>query len=528
MAGGGGRQKLAAVKSGETLTIKQADASRPVTVPVRLENPSVHVTQLPMRHTENDFVDFKVQSQLPRMYSTTGPALAVSAEDKSGRQYIYLGGAKGHAGTMMVFDSRGVRATGISFTADKHNEDVDADFFDMDNDGDEDLYVVSGGYEYESSDRDRLYRNDGNGRFIKVALPDATRSGSCVRPADIDSDGDLDLFVGARLVPGRYPEPPASTLLENDGKGNYSINKQWMGATDLRKGMITDAAWLDINKDKQSDLLITGEFMPLTVFVNDNGRLVDQSAKYFPEPSRGWWNCVHIADMDNDGDADLLAGNYGLNNQYKPTVQQPVRLIYGDYDNNGSVDLLLNYFIGDGTYPSPTRDELVEQIPSFKKKFPDYAKYTTATAETILDPEQLKGAGQLVAEVFESSYFRFDGASFTRVALPLQAQFAPIFAIDHADVDGDGIQDIVAGGNLSAMGVRFGKASGSYSLVLRGDGNGGFSFLSQKHTGNTIRGDIRKIVPFKNGFLLGVNNGPVTLLSLKNDLLKDQKKQNLP
>jgi enediyne biosynthesis protein E4 len=525
---GGTMQRLVVIKSGQTLTVKQSDAISPGAAPMKSKNLIVDVTQLPARHTENEFVDFKVQSQLPRMYSTTGPALAVSSEDKSGRQYIYVGGAKGFAGRLMVSDLKGVRGTGTDFSSDKHNEDVDAEFFDMDNDGDADLYVVSGGYEYESADRDRLYRNDGKGTFVKMILPDVKRSGSCVRPADIDSDGDLDLFVGARLVPGRYPEPPESMLLENDGKGNYSINNKWMQSVDLRKGMITDAAWLDINKDNKPDLVVTGEFMPVTVFVNDNGALVDKTTQYFKEPSRGWWNCIHVADMDDDGDADLLAGNYGLNNQYKPTVQQPVRLIYGDYDSNGSVDLLLNYFIGSESYPSPTRDEMVEQVPVFKKKFPDYATYTTATAETILTPEQLKGAGQLVAEVFESSYFRFEAGSFTRVALPLQAQFAPIFAIGHADVDHDGILDIVAGGNLSAMGVRFGKASGSYSMILKGDGKGAFAFLPPNITGNTVRGDIRKIVPFRNGFLCGLNNGPVTLLSFRNDLEKGKKKQNLP
>lgn len=508
---GGLRQTLANVQLNQLLLIKEADT---FSINKAAPKKAGHFTrrELPFRHTENDFADFKIQSQLPRMYSTMGPALAISRKDVSGKRYVYKGGAKGYPGELLIVTGDSFRSLS-TFDSERGNEDVDAQFFDMDNDGDDDLYVVSGGYEFEAEDKDRLYRNDGNGKFSLCQLPDLHHSRSCVRPADIDGDGDIDLFIGARLVPGRYPETPESAFLENKGNGAFVITNKWLTKEKCSLGMVTDAAWFDVNKDSRLDLIVAGEFMPLTLFVNESGVLTDQTQKYFKEPTEGWWNCIQVADLDGDGDNDLIGGNYGMNNQYKPDPTRPVRLIYGDYDKNGSVDLLLNYFIADGIFPHPTRDELVEQVPALKKKFPDYASFTAATVQDILSGEQLNEAKTLEATVFESSYFRFDKDSFTRIALPLQAQFSPLFAIVPVDINGDGKTDLVGGGNLSAMGVRYGKASGTYSIALINDGSGGFDYVPQVEGGNLVKGDVRKIIPFGNNLIFGLNNGPIVLLS---------------
>jgi hypothetical protein len=235
--------------------------------------------------------------------------------------------------------------------------------------------------------------------------------------------------------------------------------------------------------------------------------LQDRTALYISDRTTGWWNCLLAADFDNDGDQDFVVGNFGLNNQFKPTPDRPITLYYADYDANGSIDPIMNYFIGNKSYPAPTRDELVDQVPAFKKLFTDYASYTDATIEKILTSSERAKSKTHTAYRLESIYLQNNGSSFSIRTLPLQLQFSPVFALQAVDVDADENLDVVAGGNISKMGARFGKADASVGTVLRGDGKGGFEFLPVARSGWCVRGDVRKILVQKNNrIIVAVND----------------------
>ncbi len=269
--------------------------------------------------------------------------------------------------------------------------DADAVFFDADNDGDTDLYVVSGGYnEYELKDaalQDRLYINDGKGQFSKAskAIPDNIRgSKSCVRPVDFDGDGDLDLFVGGRVVPGQYPVTPESYLLENKGKGIFENVIQAKARELARIGMVTDAAWSDLNGDGLPDLIVAGEFMAIEVFINKGGKILERAtANFFDKPLSGMWNKLTLFDFDNDGDDDIVAGNFGLNSQLSASDKEPVSVFYKDFDKNGSVDPIMTVYIEGQEYPFASRDELLDQMYSMRSKYTNYASYSEAKLQDI-------------------------------------------------------------------------------------------------------------------------------------------------
>ena len=496
----------------QLIEVVQAESSS--TIPANLTKPhrpnyfSLIKGAIAFKHQENSFIDFNVQSMLPRMYSTQGPALATGVVDGNGSMGIYVGGAKGRGGALFVRENDQYKQQ-ASFQVNKQAEEVDAVFFDADNDGDEDLYVVNGGYEYQPNDsllQDRFYINDGNGNFSAGSLPVFHISGSCVRPADMDGDGDLDLFVGGRVVPGRYPEPPESHLLINDGHGRFSIQTGRLAPALLNLGMVTDAVWMDLNNDSKQDLIVVGEWMPITIFINENGKLTEKTNEYLNEKTAGWWNRILAADFDNDGDLDLVIGNFGMNNQFKPSPEKPVTLYYADYDNNGSVDPIMNYFIGDKSYPLPTRDELTRQSPMFKKRFSDYKSYTTATISDILTRDEIQRSQILHAFQFKSTYFRNDGNRFVQMELPIELQVAPVFGLETLDINLDGHLDIIAAGNLSQIRARFGKATGNFGTILLGDGNGGFTYLSPLHSGLKINGDVRNLIVDKDHMIVAVNN----------------------
>ena len=344
-----------------------------------------------------------------------------------------------------------------------------------------------------------------NGNFKRLILPVFHSSGSCVRAADIDQDGDMDLFVGGRIIPGRYPETPESSILINDGAGNFSMSTKVAPA--LRHiGMVTDASWVDLNSDSWPDLVVVGEWMPITIYINEKGRLVDKTTLYITEKTNGWWNRILAQDFDSDGDMDFVVGNFGMNNQFHVSVDRPLSLYYSDYDHNGSVDPIMNYFIGDKSYPSPTRDELVDQLPSFRKRFTDYASYSKATIESILTKEELSGSSILSAYTLESSYVQNNGTSFSIKPLPFQVQISPVLALHSMDVNQDGIADIVAAGNLLKMGARFGNATGNFGIVMLGDGKGNFEVIPQTRSGLMLRGEVRNIVQDGKRLIFSVND----------------------
>lgn len=458
-------------------------------------------------HVTPEINDFKAQPLMPSMISYNGPRMVKADINNDGLEDLFICGALGEPGLVFLQQTNGgfIADPQPDFIKDAVSEDIDAVFFDADKDGDQDLYVVSGGYNYDQGAtelQDRLYINT-NGKFLKSdqALPAEALSGSCVRVADIDNDGDLDIFVGSRVVPARYPESPESLLLINNGKGVFTNAPAAMRTPLDSLGMVTDAAWLDVDNDGSKDLIVCGEWMKLHLLYNKNGKLTDLSDIYFPDRLSGWWNRLQLADMDGDGDTDLVAGNWGLNSPIKVNSTEPATMYYNDFDNNGSVDPLICYFIQGKSYPMASRDEMTDQIVSLRQKFPTYDSYANATIENILSSEQLKSAKKLSANHFETTYFENNKGIFEAKKLPLQVNFFPVFAISTGDFDHDGNQDILFAGNTDHARIKIGKVDAGYGTLLKGDGKGHFEYVPQLKSGLSVRGCTRDIIKLngKNG-----------------------------
>lgn len=471
---------------------------------------SASVASLPYSHVSPETNDFKAQPLMPAMISYNGPRTAKADINKDGLEDIFICGAGGQAGQLFIQKTDGsfLADAQPDFVQDASSDDIDAAFFDADNDGDQDLYVVSGGYNFMQGDnklQDRLYINN-NGKFYKSigSLPSETLSGSCVKVADIDNDGDVDIFVGSRVVPGRYPESAESLLLINNGKGAFTNAPAAMSRPLDSLGMVTDAAWLDIDNDGRKDLIICGEWMKLHLLSNKNGTLTDLSDQYFPDALKGWWNRLQLADMDGDGDMDIIAGNWGLNSPLKVSKSEPATMFYNDFDNNGSVDPLICYYIQGKSYPMASRDEMTDQIVSLRQRFPTYDSYANATIGDILTPEQLKSAKQLSTNFFETTYFENNKGVFEAKKLPLQANFFPVFAISTGDFDRDGKQDIILAGNIDHARIKIGRIDAGYGVLLKGDGKGHFEYVPQLKSGLSVRGCTRDIIK-----LNGKNNDRV-------------------
>jgi len=477
---------------------------------------SASAASLPYIHVSPKTNDFKVQPLMPAMISYNEPRTAKADINKDGLEDIFICGAQGQPGQLFIQQTNGSFVADVQpdFTKDATSEDIDASFFDADNDGDLDLYVASGGYNFNPDDKelqDRLYINT-NGKFNKSieSLPAETLSGSCVRAADIDNDGDIDLFVGSRVVPGRYPEVPESLLLINNGKGAFTNAPGFMRVPLDSLGMVTDAVWVDVDNDGNKDLIVCGEWMKIHLITNKNGKLTDVSDHHFPDALKGWWNRLQLADMDGDGDMDLVAGNWGLNSPIKVSTSEPAIMFYNDFDNNGSVDPLICYYIQGKSYPMASRDEMTDQIVSLRQRFPTYDSYANAAIEDILTPEQLKSAKQLSTDHFETTYFENDNGVFKAKKLPLQANFFPVFAISTGDFDRDGKQDIILAGNIDHARIKIGKIDAGYGVLLKGDGKGHFEYVPQLNSGLSVRGCTRDIIKLKgmNGdrVIFAVNN----------------------
>lgn len=469
-------------------------------------------------HKENEFNDFTVQPLLLNYFSRQGPCMAKADINKDGLEDIFVGGAKGSSGILFVQtrENKFVRTNQPDILKDSSCEDVAAVFFDANGDGYPDLYVGSGGYEFSDNDpllQDRLYINNRKGNFEKLekALPELHNSTGCISVADIDSDGDMDIFIGSRVKPGKYPEAPESYILINDGKGNFTdVSSEWL--PELKKiGMITDALWIDINNDKRSDLIVVGEWMPVKIYLNQNNRLVDASSRYIKFNSSGLWNKIFAKDFDRDGDADFILGNIGLNTQFKASETEPLSLYFKDFDGNGSIDPIFCYYINGVSYPALSRDDLLDQLPMLKNKFSDYASYAKATINDIFTADQLKNAEVLKAVMLSSVFLQNNGeGGFVVKQLPYEAQYAPVYAIASSDINKDGKTDIILAGNNEWTRIKFGRYRANHGVVLLGDGKGGFNYVSQLQSGLKVRADIRSLQFINDSLLVfGVNNGPV-------------------
>jgi len=259
-------------------------------------------------------------------------------------------------------------------------------------------------------------------------------------------------------------------------------------------GMVTDAVWYDADNDGKKDLIVCGEWMRIHVFINKDGKLEEMSDKYFPDALKGWWNKMQFADMDGDGDLDMIAGNWGLNSPIKVSKNEPATLYYGDFDNNGSIDPLICYYIQAKSYPMASRDEMTDQIVSLRQKFPTYTSYSNTTLQDILSDEQLKSANKLEADYFETTYFENEKGIFKAKKLPVEANFFPVYAIVTGDFDHDGKQDIILGGNTEHARIKIGKIDAGYGMLLKGDGKGNFEYVPQLKSGLEVKGCIRDVI----------------------------------
>jgi hypothetical protein len=498
-------QIMVSVKADQTLTLHNSEAINPQPKIIRENNPifiRLNDKILPdSKHVENEYQDFRKQILLPHMLSTQGPHIASGDVNNDGLEDLYIGGAKGSPGKLYFQKKEGSfeLQRQACFDTDRESEDTGVLFFDADGDNDKDLYVVSGGNEFSKDSpelQDRLYINNGMGSFAKSTglLPVMITSGSCVKAADIDKDGDADLFIGGRVVPEAYPLAPRSYILENDGKGYFSDVTLKYNKSLLNPGMVTDALWTDFNGDGKTDLIIAGEWMKIRFFQNDGKMLTEITDECGLKDSEGWWNTIIAEDFDRDGDIDYAAGNLGLNSQIKASVNEPVTVYAKDFDNNGSVDAVMCYYILGTSYPFYAKDDLQDHMPFIAKKYPTYESYTNQKITDIFSADELHDALFLKASVLQSSYLENQGNNkFKLSPLPREAQYSPVYAINTGDYNKDGKTDMLLAGNFFGTRIKFGEYDANKGLLLTGSGKGEFSPLNDLQSGFNIRGEVRDI-----------------------------------
>lgn len=485
---------------GRRVVTKNQSSYRPSVLPPTLF--SYLPTGIPYRHQENDFNAISREGLIPRTFSADGPALAIGDVNGDLLDDFYVGGAKGQPGSIWIQQEVGPFKQGIIFNADSLSEDIDAAFFDVDGDRDLDLVVVAGGQEeLQASEliKPRLYVNDGKGQFSKRGdFPDIYLHASCVRPCDYDQDGDIDLFIGASVMPLLYGMAPVSYLLVNDGRGRFTLSDGWLGQsmfdnlTRVRPGMVRDARWADINNDGLNDLVLVGEWMPITVLKQQpNHTFTNATVEVGLDSTHGLWNCLYVADVDQDGDVDIVAGNMGFNSRLSATRDTPLSLYLGDFDSNGNSDHVLVYENGGKMYPFASRDQLVKQIPSLKRKFLKYADYRDVELSDVVTPQQKGNSAQLVAYTLETSFFENSGGAFSRRSLPRAAQYFPVHSIVGYDFDQDGVTDILLGGNETAVQPEIGPMDAGWGLFLKGKSNGNFQAMPPARSGLYLPGNVR-------------------------------------
>ena len=461
-------------------------------------------------HKENPYDDFKDEVLLPHKNSTLGPALAVGDLNNDGKEDYVIGGAIAQATSLYIQQANGTfkKVDVPIFEKDKFYEDLGIQIFDADNDGDQDIYLASGGNEFKSDSQgyeDRFYENKGNLVFERniSAIPDTRISGLEVSVSDFDHDGDLDLFVGGRLSPKKYPYPSNSRILENQ---STSGNIQFVDVTQEKNpmltniGLVTTSKWVDIDGDSWEDLVVAGEWMSIRFFKNNEGKSFKEVTEeiYLPD-HRGWWYDIEKGDFDNDGDMDLIVGNLGLNYKYQASVEKPFRVYLNDFDKNATYDIVLSYKSDNTEYPVRGRQCSSEQMPAIKEKFKNYNSFANASLEEIYSDKMLEESLKYEITSFSSVYLQNNDGKFTAKPLPYQAQFSNINAMVVKDVDLDGNLDVVLGGNLYNAEVETPRNDASYGLWLKGDGSNGFSAQEPRKTGLVIRGDVRNIKPIKVG-----------------------------
>ena len=468
-------------------------------------------------HRENYFNDYEKQVLLPHKLSQLGPAIAKGDINGDGLEDLFIGGASGQEASVYIQNENSFeKIDNDIWTKHKALEDIDAVFFDSDNDGDLDIYVVSGGNEFmpnSSTYLDRLYINDGNGNFTfrRELLPSNFESGSVVKAFDFDNDGDLDLFVGSRMKPWNYPEPASSYLLVNEnGKfSNYNTDQ----FTDL--GLVTDAEWFDYDNDGDSDIVVVGEWMPITVFKNQDGNFIKEEINTnLGCSSTGWWYSIEVGDLNNDKLPDLIVGNLGLNYKYKASVDEPFEVFYDDFDENGTKDIVLAYYNYGIQFPLRGFSCSSQQVPDLKDKFEKYDIFASLDVQEVYGEENLENALRLSVNTFESAALINNESFFDFKPLPNYAQFSSVNDIIIKDFDNDQINDLLIVGNMYHAEIETARNDAGNGLFLKGVGDGSFKEVSVSESGFFAPGDSKKIIT------LNLGNNDIILVANNNDRIQ--------
>lgn len=454
---------------------------------------------LNFQHEENQFVDFNRERLLPHRLSRLGPALAAGDVNGNGLDDIYIGGAEGQAGMLFIQHSDGTfsESPQSDFLSDVDKEDVDAVFFDANGNGFLDLLILSGGYAHNVNNplyNDRLYFNDGSGNFTKdESFPKIPTNSGPVLVHDFEGDGSNLIFVGGRALPLNYPVSPVSYILKFEDGRFFNATKQVFPDFE-RLGMITDIKAEDLNGNGVAELIVAGEWMPIQIFAYEDGKFVDRTDDFGMDNTHGWWNVLHIEDINGDGNKEIIAGNLGLNARFSASKEEPMLIIADDYDNNGMIDPIMCYTRDGKIYPYPGRDLLLAQLPGLRKKFPRFINYSSATIYDVLSREEVDEALTLKVHNLQSTIFYLQDGKYTGKPLPLEAQVSVVFDIKVDDFNGDGIADILLVGNHKWAEVESGPYDASKGVLLLGGEDGNYSMLENKEHGLWASYEARKMV----------------------------------
>lgn len=474
---------------------------------------------LTYKHTENPFIEFNREPLIPHMVSTEGPALAVADINHDGLEDVFIGASRRNHNAIFLQEPNGkfIQKPQPEMYKDSTYEDVDAVWTDVNRDGHVDLVIASGGNEYYGRDKNllpRVYINDGKAQFKRLehAFDSLYLTASCVATSDFNNDGFPDLFIGGRAVPWEYGQIPRSYLLQNDGSGRFR-DVTAIKAKELAKaGMVTRADWVDIDQDKDIDLVISCEWGSIDAYINDRGRFTRKSLT----DKKGWWNFAFPFDADNDGDIDFITGNLGLNSRLKASTDEPVNLYYNDFDENGKKEQLLTYYLSDKMIPFVNKNELEKQLPFIKKKFLYAGDFAKAPITEIFGSQRLKDADLLTANYLANALLINNGGlKFTTVPLPWQAQLSSYRDAAVIDANNDKLPDILLGGNYYDNNIQMGRYDADFGTVLVNKGKG--NFVCESINGVVVKGQVRRIKPIKIGgrpaYILARNNESTVVIS---------------